>query len=140
MAELIIDTGLREFDVNGKCKFRFSPTDFIFIERVYKAFESLDSINTKAGEELQGITDNVEFFEKVRGYDSEMRAVIDGITGIEDFCGKAFDGVGLFSFGDGLPIWANFMLAIIDQLDEGFNSAKALENPRLQKYIKKYKK
>ena len=41
---------------------------------------------------------------------------------------------------DGFPIWANFMLAIIDQFEGEFAEQKKKTNPRIQKYTAKYNK
>lgn len=140
MLSLKIDDGLQEFDVNGKCKVYFNPADYVFVEKTYNTFNALEKLNGETGEKLQNVTDNAEFFETVRSCDAEMRRQIDELFNKEGFCDCVFGSVGMISFGDGLPIWANLILAIIEQFDDGFTSAKAFDNPRLQKYLKKYEK
>ena len=46
--------------------------------------------------------------------------------------------MNLYAYGDGMPVWANFLLTIIDQFDEGIEREKALSNEKIAKYVKKY--
>ena len=45
--------------------------------------------------------------------------------------------MSLFTIADGLPIWANFILAIIDTLEGDFAEQKKKTNPRVAKYTAK---
>ena len=46
--------------------------------------------------------------------------------------------MNLYAYGDGMPVWANFLLAIMDRFDEGIKREKALSNEKIAKYVKKY--
>ena len=48
--------------------------------------------------------------------------------------------MSIYAIADGLPIWANLMLAIIDEFDASFVAEKKKTNPRIQKYTKKYQR
>ena len=42
------------------------------------------------------------------------------------------------ALADGLPVWANLIMAIIDTFDDEFAQEKKKKNPRLAKYTAKY--
>lgn len=42
MKDLIFDTGLVTYNINGKCEFSFNPTDSAFVEKLFNAFDILD--------------------------------------------------------------------------------------------------
>lgn len=37
MKDLIFDTGLVTYNINGKCEFSFNPTDSAFVEKLFNA-------------------------------------------------------------------------------------------------------
>ena len=41
---------------------------------------------------------------------------------------------------DGLPVWCNLMLCLIDNMNDTFTAEKKKTNPKLQKYLAKFKK
>ena len=68
-----------------------------------------------------------------------MRTAIDKLLG-EDVCAKAFGRMNVYAYADGLPVWANFMFALLDECDTAFVREQKATNPRLKKYLDKYKK
>ena len=68
-----------------------------------------------------------------------MRGIIDGVFG-DGLCNKIFGDVSLYASADGLPVWQNFILAVIDLFDEATKREAALSNEKIQKYVKKYHK
>lgn len=42
MADIRFETGLVDYDINGRATVRFNPTDSVFIERMFRAFDALD--------------------------------------------------------------------------------------------------
>ena len=139
MAELIqFDTGVKTYDLNGKITVSFSPTDLAFIERVYTALERMDA----AQEKYKAVADKEntkEVFHIARQMDEEARAEINGIFGL-DVCSALFGSINIFAIADGFPIWANFLLAIVEQFEGAYNAEAKKKNPRLEKYIAKYRK
>lgn len=51
-----------------------------------------------------------------------------------------FGTMNVYALADGLPVWCNLMLAIIDEMDSSFAREKKASNPRVQKYLAKYKR
>lgn len=138
MADIRFDTGLKTFDVNGKCEITFAPTDMTFIEKVYTCLENMDKKQGKYKEVAEAAT-NAEVFDLARRMDAEAREEINAVFGY-DVCSPIFGYLNLFTVADGFPIWANFMLAIIDQFEGEFAEQKKKTNPRIQKYTAKYNK
>ena len=142
MAEVIrFETGIQEFDLNGKKTVYFSPTDMNFIETVFNVAERLDQREAEFQKQLEAMTeeDEPKIFDLGRQHDAEIREEINGIFG-EDICTPVFGSLNVFALADGLPIWANLLFAIIDKLDDEFVKQKEKTNPRLAKYTAKYSK
>lgn len=139
MLDLNISTGLKEYNINGKCKVSFNPTDPNFIENVFNAFNDLDEKHDKYREEIQAEKDGAKLFELTRKMDAEMRKTIDSVFGCE-VCAPVFGSMSVYAVADGLPLWVNLLLAIIDEMDDQFAAEKKASNPRLKKYTEKFSK
>ncbi len=140
MANVIkFDSGIKEYSLNDAVTVYFNPTDMTFIDSVFSAFEDLDNIQTRYQEETKDIEKTKDLFPKTRAMDEDMRGVINGIFGV-DVCTPLVGKMSIYAIADGLPIWANLMLAIIDELDASFIAEKKKTNPRIQKYTQKYAK
>ena len=80
-----------------------------------------------------------EVFETARKMDEEMREIINDVFGF-DICSTLFGEMNVYALADGLPVWANLMLAIMDEVDTTFAREQKATNPRVSKYTKKYHK
>ena len=138
MAEIRFDTGLKEFTINGKTKVVFAPTDMAFIEKVYSCLDNMDK-KQEGYKEVAEQTTDAAVFDLARRMDAEAREEINAVFD-SDICQPVFGNLNLFTVADGLPVWANFMLALIDQLDGAFAEEKKKTNPRIAKYTAKYKR
>ena len=137
MENLNFDEGKKTFLVNGKCEITFNPTDAAFAGRMYDVFEDLES-KQKARQNMSDANlSGREIFDQMRQVDREMREAIDGLFDAP-VCDAVFGEMNLYAYGSGLPVWANFLLAIMDQFDEGIKREKALSNEKISKYVKKY--
>lgn len=139
MAELRFETGLVTYDLNGKAKVTFNPTDSFFVERLFNTFDTLDKKQEAYTEEIERTGDKREIFEIARRRDAEMRAMIDEAMGVP-VCDALFGGMNVYAMADGLPVWANLMLSVMDEIDTTFTREQKATNPRLQKYTDKYRK
>ena len=124
MKELNFDSGLVAYSLNGKCEVSFNPTDSNFVERLYSAFEDLDK---------------KEIFEFARERDAEMRGIIDGVFDAP-VSEAVFGGMNVYAIANGLPVWCNLMMAVMDEIDTTFTREQKLTNPRISKYTAKYQK
>ena len=139
MLDLNISNGLKEYNINGKCTVLFNPTDPNFVGRIFDTFDQLDKEHDEYSKTIRDETDGAKIFEIAREMDRDMRARIDDVLG-EGVCEQVFGTISVYAAADGLPLWANLMLAIIDEMDDSFAREKKASNPRIKKYTEKYSK
>jgi len=139
MNTLNFDTGIKTFSVNDKTEVSFNPTDSNFVERLFGTFDELDKKQDSYRDEVSRIADKKEIFEVARCRDAEMRDMIDGIFQ-QPVSGEIFGSMNVYALADGLPVWCNFLLAVMDEVDTSFAREQKAMNPRIQKYTAKYHK
>lgn len=141
---LSISTGLKSYDFtdeNGNvlCTVRFNPTDPGFAERLYDVFANLDKKDEEYHKQITSEEDPIKVFEVARKMDQEMRGMIDGLVG-DGVCSAIFGNISVYAWSDGLPLWANLLLSIFDEMDSALAREKQASDPRLKKYTKKFGK
>lgn len=139
MAGITFDTGVVSFDLNGKMTIAFNPTDSVIVEKIYNTFEELDKKQDAYKAEIEKCGNKREIFNIARRRDQEMRAIIDDLFG-KPICDDLFGNMNIYALADGLPVWCNLMLAVIDQIDTTFSREQKATNPRVAKYAAKWKK
>ena len=137
MKELTVLTGVQEYRLNDVCTVCFNPTDTAFVEKLFCAFETLDKKQDAYKAEVEKTADKKEIFETARKMDAEMRDIVNDVFGV-DVCTALFGDMNVYALADGLPVWANLMLAIMDEIDTAFARESKATNPRISKYTKKY--
>lgn len=136
MKELNVAAGLETFKINGVCEVAFCPTDPIFVEKLYNVFDSLDQKQEAYAEEIQKAQKR-EIFTIARKRDAELREMVNEVFGF-DICSAVFGSVSVCALADGLPLWSNLMLAVMDEVDSSFEREQKRTNPRIEKYTAKY--
>ena len=98
--------------------------------------DAADNANTKVVIE-EAKEDNKSFFEYAKARDKEVREAVDGLfgPGVSD---GLFHGVSSYAMADSLPLWTNFLLAVIDTVPEELSKQVKTSKPRVEKYLKKY--
>lgn len=139
MKELRFETGLVSYDLNGKAQVTFNPTDSAFVERLFHTFDTLDEKQEAYKAEVEKAAGKREVFAVARKRDAEIRAMIDEVFDVP-VCDALFGGMNTYAMADGLPVWANLLLAVMDEIDTTFAREQKAINPRLQKYTAKYHK
>ncbi len=139
MKELVFDTGLVSFSINGVCEVSFNPTDSGFVKKLFDAFDTLDKKQDAYKAEIERIADKKQIFEIARQRDEEMREIIDGVFEAP-VCDAVFGRMNVYALADGLPVWCNLMLAIMDEIDTTFAREQKITNARVKKYTDKYHK
>lgn len=137
MAEIKFDDGLVTYSVNGRCEISFNPTDHVFIERLYSVFEELDKKQGYYEEQVKKNANKREIFDFARECDKEIREMIDNLFE-QPVSDSIFGKMSAYAVASGFPIWANFLLAVMDEVDTTFAREQKLTNPRITKYTKKY--
>lgn len=137
MAEIRFETGLVSYNLNGVCEVSFNPTDSAFVERLFHTFDTLDRKQDAYKAEIENVTDRRKIFDIARERDAEMRGMIDEALGAP-VCDALFGGMNVYAMADGLPVWCNLMLAVMDEIDTSFAREQKRMNPRIAKYTAKY--
>ena len=138
MSELNFETGLVTYKVNGQHEVSFNPADVAFVKRLFNTFDNL----SKQQDEIE-LGDNeitgAELFELVEQREKKMRDDIDSIFETK-VCDAIFGKVSVFALAGGLPLWCNFLMAVIDKVDAAVEEEQKLSSPRVAKYMAKYEK
>ena len=138
MKELKFDLGLNEYDLGGKVTVKFNPTDVSFLEKFSDSFHYLDLIQEEIKLSREEVTDEKDVYNLAKNLDGKMRDIINALFG-QDVCTPLFDEMNLFSSAGGLPVWANLMLAIADEVQASMDSELKQREARIRKYTEKYR-
>ena len=138
MKELSFDLGLIEYDLGGKVTVRINPTDVGFIEKLSESFASLDRIQEEIRQSKEEISDEKKVYRLAKNLDTRMREIINALFG-QDVCTPLFGEMNLFASAGGLPVWANLMLAIAEEVEASMQGELKQREARIKKYTEKYK-
>lgn len=138
MADIRFETGVVTYNINGTFEVAFNPTDSAFVKRLFDAFDYLDKKQDAYKEEVEKISDKKKIFEISEARDKEMREIVDGVFNAP-VCDAVFGHMNVYAYANGLPVWCNLMLAIMDEIDTTFAREQKATNARIAKYTQKYK-
>ena len=139
MREISISTGSETFKVNGGHEISFNPADIGFAKKLFDTFDELAKRQDDLKLENQAYqNDSKKLFAIANARDTEMRNKIDTLFG-QGTSEGVFGNLSTYAIADGFPLWANFLFAVIDTMDESIAVEQAKAKPRVDKYLKKYK-
>ena len=141
MRELNFSDGLEEYSLNGRVTVRFNPTDASFLEKLTALFSTLDALQEEVSSLQAGIPedDDSAVLALARDLDGRMRTLLDGFFG-EPVCEALFGSMNLFASAGGLPVWANLLLAISEEVESAMQGELKKREARIAKYTEKYRK
>lgn len=149
MNAIRIDNGVREYPItdendNVLTTVSLNPTDMNFAESVLNALENIGTMYTEYQDEAERVSKmedekeaGVKMFELGRSADSKIRAELNGLFE-KDICTPILGKMSCLTRADGFPVWANIIFGFVDLIDEKIVEEKKKENPRIEKYTKKY--
>lgn len=135
MGELNFQTGRKTYTVNGGVEISFEPSDPKFASAVVSAFQKCSDI-AKASAELD-YGDTVNTVSAMEKLEAGVRKEIDTAFGYA-VCDKVFSGISAIAIADGLPVWTNFLMAVIDEVDQSMPEGEGRTKERVQKYMNRY--
>ena len=138
MKQLQFSDGLEEYRLNDRVTVRFNPTDASFLERLSELFSRLDALQEEVSA-LQESTPEEEVFPLAKSLDARMRDLLDGFFG-QPVCEALFGSMNLFASAGGLPVWANLLLALTEEVESAMQGELSAREARIAKYTAKYKK
>ncbi len=139
MKELVFDTSIETFNINGVWQIRFNPTDSRFSRRLFDAFTELEEKYKHSKHEMDITADKRKVFELMDRLDGEMRVIIDNVLG-EGASEAIFGNTNVYAMSDGLPLWTNLFLCIMEECNDSFAREQKATNHRVKKYTEKYHK
>ena len=138
MKQLQFSDGLEEYSLNDRVTVRFNPTDASFLERLSELFSRLDALQEEVST-LQDSTPEEEVFPLAKSLDARMRDLLDSFFGTP-VCEALFGSMNLFASAGGLPVWANLLLALTEEVEAAMQGELSAREARIAKYTEKYKK
>lgn len=137
MKELRIETGVQQYKLAEDCIVEFNPTDSEFASRLFKVYDSLEEIHQRYRDELASEDDVKKIFATSKDIEAEMRSVLNGIFD-KDICTPICGDISVYAISNGAPIWANILLALIDEMSDVLTEEQKKTQKRVSKYTKKY--
>ena len=138
MKQLNFSDGLEEYSLNDRVTVRFNPTDAGFLERLTGLYAKLDALQEEVSA-LQENTPDEEVFPLAKSLDVRMRELLDDFFG-QPVCEPLFGSMNLFASANGLPVWANLLLAVTEEVESAMQGELTAREKRIAKYTAKYKK
>ena len=156
MQELNFATGKVKYKVNGGAAIEVNPTDTEFSRRVLDIFRDLSGKQEEYAKALtadepdmeaalgdpdaakQAVAQADNVLDTVAKMDKDMRAAIDSAFEAPGTADAVFGTASLYAYADGLPLWANFLMAVIDEMPASAEKQAQMTDPRIRKYVGKY--
>ena len=141
MRELKFSDGLEEYSLNGRVTVRFNPTDAAFLEKLTALFSTLDALQEEVSSLQATIPedDDSAVLALARDLDARMRKLLDEFFGTP-VCDGLFGTMNLFASAGGLPVWANLLLALSEEVENAMQGELTARETRIAKYTDKYRK
>lgn len=139
MPNLNINVGVVEYTINDAVTIRINPTDPAFVKKVYARFSELEGEDKAWREKISSTDDAAELLSLYDEGDRIFRRAIDDTLG-EGVADAVLGGVSALALADGFPVWMGILLAVIDEMDAKLTAEQNAANPRLEKYLKKYRR
>ena len=136
MQELRIGTGLTTYRINDTCEVSVNPTDVFFIEGLYNIFDALDKRQETYQQQIDK-GDHKVVFQAARAANDEIRSDINSLFGF-DICKEVFGNLNVCALSDGMPLWANLLLAFVDLAGDSVEAQQKQRSARMEKYTSKY--
>ena len=135
MGALNYTAGKREYTLPNGALIHFDPCDAEFANKVILAVRNCQKIQSSFPKEPMGdLDEQLSFIQKMN---ADIRQEIDTAFG-EPVAEKACCGSSPSAISDGLPVWMNFLMAVIDEIDANMPEGEKRSRARVQQYMDKY--
>lgn len=126
MENLIFDSGIKEFNVNGKGVLRFNPSDPNVYGRFVAAIDKIKAVETemagkaKALEKAGGESAGEAVIGIMCETDARMKKILNEIFGLDNDFDKILEGVNLMAVaGNGKRVVTNLLDALQPIMEAG---------------------
>lgn len=134
MEKLIFDTGIKEFEVNGKGVLRFNPADPNVYARFMDMSDKIRTVEKDLAERAQKLDDadnetrGAETLRIMRIADEKMKSLLAEVFGAENDFDQIFEGINLMAVAsNGERVISNFYTAIEPVIMSGVQACVAEE-------------
>mgnify|MGYP003301784218 CR=1 FL=1 len=133
MEQLIFDSGIKEFQINGKGILRFNPSDPNVYARFMDASEKIRAVERDMAERAKAITGNdTAAGEKalllMREADQRIKAIMNEIFGHENDFDKLLENVNLMAVANnGERVITNLLAALQPIMEDGAKACASQE-------------
>lgn len=136
MEKLNVARGIKTYRIDDAGEIYFNPADGEFVYDLGKAVEQIQTFYEECENSCEGLED-VEKFMKCRERNKKIVGALNTAFGY-DVCSIVFKGVSAAAEADGLPVWCNFVIAVLDEVEK---HQETKEIPaKAQAFLKKYQK
>ncbi len=126
MHKIQVDTGVEEFEVNGRGVLRFNPGDPNVYHR-FDARQQLSALQTELTRRTRALEENPDAEDRAAAelvllaeYDRRIKAMLSGVFGKENDFDALLEGVNLAGLGrNGRPVVQNLLDALAPVLQQG---------------------
>lgn len=131
MASISFNQGYKEYDIGGNKNkiIRFVPSDFNLPNRIDQSMKAIEQIAEKYRDANKGNNSAAE----MAACDTAIREQINYIFD-SDVCSVAFGNTNCASMAGGSPIYANFLNAIIPEIEKCIDEEKKKSEKNIAKY------
>lgn len=141
--DVLFETGLQEINF-GKVKVMFNPADLNLATRAANMLFEIQDICEKYQGEIDALDagnreDAIKAESIGHNADLEIREKINSLFDT-DVCTPNIGNCSITAPAGGLPIWQNMLLALLESFEAKVVEEQRKTNPRLEAYIKKYKR
>lgn len=137
--DLQVGTGVVEYNLNGKVKVHFNPADASFVKKLMGVFDDIEATHNKYTDDLKKTSDPKRVFEIAGKVDADMRKMLDGVFDVP-VCDALFGDMNVYALADGLPVWTNLLLSVLDVCYSSFDGVDDAMEQRIRKYTAKYER
>ena len=125
MEQLIFDSGIKEYQINGKGVLRFNPSDPNVYARFMELVPKIHDIENEMNEKAKGIdrkteTAGEETLRIMRETDRRVKAILNEVFGCENDFEEILEGVNLMAVAtNGERVVTNLMDALQPIMETG---------------------
>lgn len=135
MGNLSYGAGKREYTLNGGAVIHFDPCDSEFANKIVLAIRNCNEIQKQFPKEA--FEDLEEQLACIQSLNNQIRQELDKAFD-EPVAEKACCGSSPCAVADGLPVWMNFLMAVIDEIDANMPEGEKRSRERVQQYVERY--
>ncbi len=123
MHKLLVDTGVEEFEINGRGVLRFNPGDPNLYHRFFAAREELAALDEELTRKSASLPENGDggaALELLADYDRQIKALLNRVFGAPNDFDTLLEGVNLAGVGtNGHRVVENLLEALTPILQAG---------------------